>query len=253
MGPDAGPVPVPAGAAELREWAESLLADAGSDPAEDSLLSALVSLRDDPSSAFDREEIIDQVVGMLFAGHETTALAMTYALHQLGRNPEPAERVAAEIDAIGAEPSLAEIRDLASLDAVVDETLRLFPPVHGIPRVTTTDVTVGEHTIPADSEVLLAVWNMHRDGRFYDDPAQFRPDRWADTTPRERGYEYVPFGAGPRICIGRHFARLEMKLALVTVLARYRIEAPEPVSVSPQMTAQPSGPVPVVLRRRDGS
>ncbi|MFC7078416.1 cytochrome P450 [Haloarcula halophila] len=251
-------VPTPAryrfrqGAAELRSWAESLLSRTGPGPADESLLSALVALRDDPSTAFDQEEILDQVVGMLFAGHETTALAMTYALHQLGRNGDVAERVAREIDdAVEGTPALSTVRDLSVLDDVIDETLRLFPPVHAIPRVTTTEVSLGEHTIPRDTEVLLAVWNLHRDGRFYDDPETFRPERWVDTTPRERGYEYVPFGAGPRICIGRHFARLEMKLALVTVLRRYRIEAPESVSVTPQMTSQPSGTVPLKLRPRE--
>jgi cytochrome P450 len=250
-------VPTPArrrfrqGSAELRDWARSLLSQTAPST-DEGLLSTLVALRDDPTTEFDQAEVLDQVVGMLFAGHETTALAMTYAIHQLGRNPEIQREVATEIDStVGSEPSLRALQGIDVLDAVVDETLRLFPPIHGIPRVTTTAVSLGEHTIPAESEVLLAVWNLHRDERFYDDPETFDPERWAETTPREKGYQYVPFGAGPRICIGRHFARLEMKMALVSVLRRYRVRAPEPVTVSPQMTSQPSGPVHVELARRN--
>ncbi len=250
-------VPTPArrrferGATELREYASGLLDDAGADPRDDSLVATLSALRDDPDTAFDREEVLDQVVGMLFAGHETTALAMTYALHQLGSRPDVAERFHAELDeVVDGRPSLADLQELTYLDRVINEVLRLYPPVHAIPRVTTDRVDVGGHSIPVDAEVLLSVWSLHRDQRFYDDPLTFDPDRWQETTSREQGYAFVPFGAGPRICIGRHFARLEMKAVLAAIGRRYRVESEGDVELAPRMTTQPDGPVTVRVRER---
>ncbi len=251
-------VPTPArrqfhrGREELRDHARRLLGESGATPDDDSLLDTLAALRDDPDSEFDEEEVLDQVVGMVFAGHETTALAMTYSLYLLGSNPSVAERFYAEVDAtVDGVPSLADLQDMPYLDRLVDEALRLYPPVHAIPRVTTESVEVGGYTIPEGAQVLLSVWNMHRDSRFYDDPLRFDPDRWETTTPREKGHAYVPFGSGQRICIGRHFARLEMKAVLTAIGRRYRVNAVEEVSVSPQMTSQPAGAVPIRITERD--
>ncbi|MFC7018755.1 MULTISPECIES: cytochrome P450 [Haloarcula] len=250
-------VPTPArrrfrrGSAALRERARSLLSAAGTDPDADSLLATLASLREDPTSGFDESAVLDQVVGMLFAGHETTALAMTYALHQLGLHPAVAERAAAEVDAVlDGRATLSDLQDLEYVERVVDETLRLYPPVHAIPRVTTEAVEVGDWHLPAGEQVLLSVWNVHRDSRFYDAPRTFDPDRWAGTSPREKADAFVPFGSGARICIGRHFARLEMKAVLAAVLSRYRLEASDEIAVAPQMTAQPDGPVRVHVESR---
>lgn len=239
------------GSAELRARSQELLADGRKAPTDDSLLARLAALRDDPDSGFDESEILDQVVGMVFAGHETTALSMTYALHQIGSHPDVAEQVYAELDnVVDGSPSAADLQDLEYLDRVLNETFRLYPPVHAIPRVTTEQVTVGGFTIPADVPVLLSVWSLHRDPRFWDDPLEFDPSRWEDAGPRERGYAFVPFGAGPRICIGRHFARLEAKATLATLGRRYRIEAMDGLTVSPKMTTQPEGPVTMQFVRR---
>ncbi|WP_247730714.1 cytochrome P450 [Halovivax limisalsi] len=240
---------------DLRDAARRLLADEGPDPDPDSLLARLSTLRDDPDSAFDASEVLDQVVGMLFAGHETTALSMTYALHAIGSNPAVADRFYDELDETLGErldgtPTPSDLDELPYLERIVDETLRWVPPVHTIPRVTTEPVEVGGYEIPADAEVLCSVWNVHRDSRFYDEPERFDPDRWADTTPRERGYAYVPFGAGPRICIGRHFARLEMKATLATLGRRFAFDAVGDLAFDPQMTTQPDGPVRIRLRER---
>ncbi|MDS0279613.1 cytochrome P450 [Halomicroarcula sp. S1AR25-4] len=243
-------VPTPArhkfkrGSAELRERARTLLAASGERPQEDSLLATLAELRDDPDSAYDQSEVLDQVVGMLFAGHETTALAMTYALHQIATHPTVADRFHAEIDAVlDGRPSFDQLQELDYLERIVDETLRLYPPVHAIPRVTTESVGVGDYAIPEGATVLLSVWCLHRDPRFYDDPLTFDPGRWAETSPRDRGHAFVPFGAGPRTCIGRHFARLEAKAVLAEIGRRYRLDADSGIEVAPQMTTQPEGPV----------
>lgn len=188
---------------------------------------------------------------MLFAGHETTALAMTYALHQIGTHREVAERFYTEIDSVlDEEITLAELQELEYLEQIINESLRLYPPIHAIPRVTTRRVDIGDYTLPADAEVLLSVWSLHRDERFYNDPLSFDPDRWDETTPRTQGYSFVPFGGGPRICIGRHFARLEMKAVLATIGQKFRLDAEDEISVTPRMTTQPDGAVPIEVHKR---
>lgn len=250
-------VPTPArrefrsGSARLRNWARRLLDETGDVPNDESLLATLATLSDDPNSEFNQKEVLDQVVGMIFAGHETTALAMTYALHQLGANPEVADRFYAEIDAeLDEQPSLADLQELEYVDQIINETLRLYPPVHATPRVTTEPIELGEYTLPADEEVLLSTWSIHRDPRFYDEPLAFNPKRWEDTSPRDLGYKFIPFGGGPRICIGRHFARLEMKAVLATIGQHYRLMAEDDLEVSPQMTTQPKGSVTVRVADR---
>lgn len=250
-------VPTPArrkfhrGAKDLRKRAKTLLADTGDSPREESLLATLAALRDDPDSAFDQSEVLDQVVGMLFAGHETTALAMTYALHQIGSHSEVAEQFHAEIDSVlDDEIVLADLQELDYLDQIINESLRLYPPVHAIPRVTTERVDIADYTLPADAEVLLSVWSLHRDERFYDDPLRFNPDRWEQTTPQTQEYAFIPFGSDPRICIGRHFARLEMKAVLATIGQRFRVDAEDDIEVAPRMTTQPAGAVPIQIHER---
>ncbi|QZX98993.1 cytochrome P450 [Halobaculum rubrum] len=250
-------VPTPArrsfrrGVARMRDHARSLLAEGGDEPEEGSLLAKLATLRDDPDSGVDEAEVLDQVVGMVFAGHETTALSLTFALQLLGANPAVAERVFDELDeTLDGPPSAADLEELPVLDRVIHETMRLYPPVHAIPRVTEAPVTLDAHTIPADETVLLSTWCLHRDPREYDDPETFAPRRWASTTPRDRGYSFVPFGGGPRICIGRHLAELELKATLAEVCRRYRIEATGSLDVSPQMTTQPDGPVTIRVTDR---
>jgi cytochrome P450 len=241
------------GSATLRDQSKSLLDGRAAGPDEDSLLATLSALRDDPDSGFDRAEVLDQVVGMVFAGHETTALSLTFALHLLGSHPEVARRVEAEADeTLEGPPSATDLRGLDVLDRVIRETMRLYPPVHAIPRVTTESVSVGEYTLPADAPVLLGVWSLHRDPRFYDDPETFDPTRWAATTPRERGYAFLPFGGGPRICIGRHFAKLVLKATLAAVCRRWRVEASGDLTVTPRMTTQPEGQVELRVRKRGG-
>lgn len=251
-------VPTPArrdfrhGSTRLRNWARSLLDETGDVPNDESLLATLATLRDDPDSEFDHAEVLDQVVGMIFAGHETTALAMTYALHQIGAHPHVADRFYTEIDdVLDGQPGFTDLQELEYVEQVIDETLRLYPPVHAIPRVTTRRVKVGEYVVPEDAEVLLSTWSIHRDPRFYDNPLEFDPERWTDDSPRDRGYEFVPFGSGPRICIGRHFARLEMKAVLATIGQQYRLAADDDVEVTPQMTTQPESAVTARITERN--
>ncbi|MFB6130700.1 MAG: cytochrome P450 [Salinigranum sp.] len=239
------------GSERLRELAGTLLDGAADASARGSLLARLAELREDPSAEWSNSEITDQVIGMLFAGHETTALSLTYALCAIGSRPAVAERFRAEVDdVIEGRPTPADLDELTYTGRIVEETLRLYPPVHTVPRVTTEAVDLGPYALPADAEVLLSVWNVHRDPRFYDDPLEFDPGRWADATPRGRGDEFLPFGGGPRTCIGRHFARLETKAVLAAIGRRYEFDVGGDPEVTPQMTTQPAEPVAARVRER---
>ncbi|MFB6207479.1 MAG: cytochrome P450 [Haloglomus sp.] len=240
----------------LRDELRGLL-DERADPNRrgDDLLSALAALAADPEAPVDTENALDQLVTFLFAGHESTALALTFTLYELGRHPDVRDRVHAEVDATldgdGTLPTLADTRELSTVERALREALRCYPPAHTLPRRTTRDVLVRGCRIPAGTQTHLALHSVHRDDRFYDDPDAFRPERWRDTTPEEKEYAYVPFGAGPRTCIGRRFALLEAKLVLATLCSRFELEPREPLELAPRMSTQPAGDVPVTIHARD--
>lgn len=218
----------------------------------DDSLSTLVVLRNDAETGLSNDEIIDQVTGLVFAGHETTALTLTYAFHQLGTHEEVRERFHAELERIldGDRPSLADVGDLTVTERIVNETLRRYPPVHTIPRRTTRNVEIDGHRLRAGTRTHLVTWRVHRDKRFWDAPTAWRPRRWRDTSPREKGYAFVPFGAGPRLCLGQRFALLEATLVLATVGQRYRIAPERNLSFDPEMTLQPAHRVPMRIQHR---
>jgi cytochrome P450 len=230
-----------------------LLADAAADG--DDLLSVLARARGESGYPRSDGAVSDQLVGILFAGHETTALALTFAWALLAEHPEVRARLEAEVDdVVGDGPvTMDHVERLDYVGRVLTETLRLFPPVHTLPRETTQRVELGEYVLPADAEVLLSVVTAHRDERFYDDPESFDPDRWdGDLGSSLPTCAYVPFGAGPRRCLGQAFATVEGKIVLADVARRYRLEHATSWdrSVSPQMTTQPEGEVPMVVRER---
>ena len=232
-------------------------ADHGSDTPADlitTLARALSGPADESAEGYprDRTDVIDQLVGLVFAGHETTALALTFTLHSLAEHPEIYRRVEAELDdVLGEEPIRWEhLDDLPVLDRVVDEALRQYPPVHSLPREATRDVAFGDYVVPEGSEVIVGVYAMHHDGRFWADPEEFDPSRWLD---RDRSAEaYLPFGAGPRRCLGATFARVEARVVLAELLRRFRFERDDAggLELSPQMTTQPVGSVPMRVHRR---
>jgi len=228
-------------------------ADGGSGPPADLVTMLAASLADDDGAyPRARTDVVDMLIGLVFAGHETTALALTFTIHSLTEHPETYRRVEAEIDeTLGDDPiEWAHLDDLPLLDRVVDETLRGYPPVHALPREATRDVAFGDYTVPAGSEVLVAVYAMHHDDRFWDAPDVFDPARWLD---RDRSADaYLAFGAGPRRCLGATFARVEARVVLAELLRRFRFEQAEPgdLELSPQMTTQPVGEVPMRVHER---
>jgi cytochrome P450 len=160
------------------------------------------------------------MVTIIFAGHDTTTTSLTFALWALAEHPEVRERFHEEVDALDGPPTAADVAEgrLEFTDRVVTETLRLFPPVYGLPRVADEDVRFDGYRVPEGERINIVLYRIQRDPRFFDRPDTFDPDRWTDAFRQElHDFAYAPFGGGPRICIGRQFALLEAKLALATI------------------------------------
>lgn len=212
------------------------------------LLSRLLAATDDEGSGMSDRQLRDEIVTMFLAGHETTAIALTSALYLLATNPDIAARVRAELDAkLGGRPAeAADAPQLKLLDAVVRETMRLYPPAWIIGREAVRPIDIPGAHIPAGSQILMSQWVLHRDPRWFDQPTTFRPDRWLDgSTSSIHRYAYIPFGGGPRVCIGNHFAMLEAVLILATFLQRLEVEpvADTALKLAPSVTLRPVDPV----------
>ncbi|MFB6130819.1 MAG: cytochrome P450 [Salinigranum sp.] len=222
------------------------------DRSESDAVSLLLAAVDDPETDLTERRVRDEIVTLLLAGHETTALALTYTFHLLGRHPDVEARLHDEVDALSGPPTVEDLEDLAYTDRVITEAMRLYPPVWEVIREPIADDVIGGFRVPAGVTVGMQQWVLHRDPRFYDDPLSFRPERW---TPAFRSslpaFAYFPFGGGPRRCIGDRFARQEARLVLATVAREWRLDPVEAdLSFRPSITLRPSGPVEMIPRRR---
>ena len=161
------------------------------------------------------------------AGHDTTATTLTYALWALGNHPDMQSKVRAETDAIGdQELTPDDVPRLRYTVQVLHEALRLCPPAHSIPRLITRDIEVDGHLVKAGTLCTVGVYAMHRDPDLWEDPLRFDPDRFSSENAAGRDrWQYIPFSAGPRTCIGDHFAMLEATLALATIIRRTEIRS----------------------------
>jgi cytochrome P450 len=189
---------------------------------------------------------------LFLAGHETTALALTYALRLLALHPSAAQRVRRELKQVlaGRAPGVQDVPSLVFTRAVLDETMRLYPPAWAMARDAQRDLELGELECPAHTEVIILPWVMHRDQRFFAEPELFRPERWLVKSELPRCV-YMPFGAGPRICIGNHFALTEAVLALAVFLSRgeFSLVQGHLLKLVPAVTLRPSGPVTMRFER----
>jgi cytochrome P450 len=216
------------------------------------LLSLLVEVRDAESGQpLDDAEIRDQVLIFLLAGHETTATALTFVLHLLGRHPDVQQRVQEEVEGVlgGRPPTFEHVAALAYTTMVVKEATRLYPPVFGIARLSQeADVVMG-YEIPPRSTVVTSPWATHRHPAFWDDPERFEPERFAPEREALRHpYAYFPFGGGPRGCIGEYFSVLEAVVATAMVLQAFSLTSPPgPVPLATRITLCPASAVPCQL------
>jgi len=238
--------------ADLREFIERTIDERDREGGDD-LLGLMLDAETEDGQRLDEVEIRDQLVTFLFAGHETSALALTYAVLCLAQHPEEADRLRAEYDEVldADRPTLADLGALDATERVIQETLRLYPPAYVIFRETTDPVEVGGYRLPEGRKLTLPQFRLHRDDRFWDDPQRFDPDRFARDVDRPE-YAYFPFGGGPRHCIGMRFARMELKTVLATLLERAEFDLlsdPNPERTA-GATMQPVDDVVVRVRKR---
>jgi cytochrome P450 len=209
------------------------------------LLGALVAATDEAGGMDDRQ-LRDEAVTLFLAGHETTALALTHALYLLGRHPEAEARALGELEAVlgGRLPTDADLPRLGYLDRVVKESMRLLPPAWVTGREAKEDVEVNGLSIAKGTQLLFAQWTVHRDPRWFADPEAFDPDRFLPERSKDRPrFAYFPFGGGPRVCIGNHFAMMEAVLMLAVLLPRFHVELlPHTrLDFAPAVTLRPAG------------
>ncbi|NEA62764.1 cytochrome P450 [Streptomyces sp. SID12488] len=224
------------------------------DEAAQDLLSLLSQAQNEEDGSLDATELRDQVLVFLLAGHETTATSLAFALHLLGRHPEIRARAQQEIDALPSEEpyTAATMDQLPYLTRVLKETMRLYPAAPLMGRRAVAETEIDGHVIPAGADILISPWVTHRHPAHWDNPDHFDPDRFTpdQETARHR-YAWLPFGGGPRACIGRHFSMLESVLALAVLLREYDIEAPDTdIPVTAAVTLQAVGEARVGLRAR---
>lgn len=217
------------------------------------LLSILIGT-DRKGTELSETELRDNIIGLLLAGHETTALALTYTWYLLSKNPDVRRKLRAELAAVleGATPTVDQLSDLEYTGQILTESLRLYPPIWGTGREPVADVTIGGYTVPEGMTITIPQWVVHHDKRFYDDPAEFRPERWSDEHDAERPeFAYFPFGGGPRRCIGEQFALVEMKLVLATIAQRVSLElvSDAPLNVTASITTRPTDPIEMVVEK----
>ena len=192
------------------------------------LLSMLMQVRDEDGSAMTDKQLRDEVLTFLLAGHETTALALSWTWHLLSQNPDVEHKLHLELDQVlaGRAPAFSDLPSLTYTDAVIKESMRLYPPAWSLARTVVSDIQVRGYTIPAGANIVMSQWILHHDGRYFPDPHQFDPERWfAPATRKLPRFAYFPFGGGPRQCIGAAFAQMEAVLLLATIAQRFRLHA----------------------------
>ena len=220
------------------------------------LLSMLLQVRDeDDGSTMSDREIRDEVMTMVLAGHETTALALTWAWYLLSQNAAAEARFQSELDAVLGDrlPAADDLIRLVYTNMVVTESLRLYPPAWAIERAAIRPTQVGGRPVRPDTTLLMSAWTVHRDPRWFERPNEFEPDRWSDGLARRIArFAYFPFGGGPRQCIGNTFALSEAALLLATIGQRFRLRlVPGQDTVpAPKITLRPKRGLRMVLKQR---
>ena len=221
----------------------------------DDMLTMLLDARDDDGRPMSDRQLRDETMTLYIAGHETTGNTLTWAYALLARNPDVFDQMAAEIDGVigDATPGMEHYGRLKYTEAVVKETLRLYPPAWLLPVTAVADVEVAGYTVPAGTSVWMSQWATHRDDRWFPAPSAFRPERFlGDEAASIPAYAWFPFGGGPHVCLGSRFALVETVLVLATVARRYRMVPTSSAEIPPRplLTLQPGRDVTVRLVRR---
>jgi cytochrome P450 len=243
---------------EFDKKVDQLLTERGRKPDTEpkDLLARLIAARDtETGGGMTPTEVRDQVVTIFMAGHETTSQALSWTWYLLSQHPEAEARLHDELTTVleGRTPRYEDIGDLRYTRMVIEESMRLFPPAHTFGRQPIAADEVLGHRIPAGAEVLIMPWLLHRKPSLWEKPDRFDPERFAPERAAARPrFAYIPFGAGPRICIGAAFAMAEATLILATIAQRYRLHLKPGFPVEPQglITLRPRYGLQMRLERR---
>jgi len=217
--------------------------DRGHDEPGD-LLQMLLAFRDEKGRPMPPDLVRDEVASIFLAGHETTAITLAWALFLLGGNPDAEARLHAELHEVlgGRTPAYEDAEKLVYCRAVIEETLRLYPPVHIFSRRALADDVVCGHPVPKGAYVTAASWLLHRHRMFWEAPSEFRPGRFLpENVHKVDRFAYIPFGTGPRVCLGKHLGLLEATLLLAMIAQRFRLRVVAGHKVEPlgRMTLRP--------------
>ncbi len=240
---------------ELFRLVDGFIAAKEAAPLGNDLLSTMIAAQHEDGTRMSMQQLRDEAMTLYLAGHETTALSLTWSWYLLSQNPgvektltEEWRRVlggrAAEADDIAALPYTA---------AVINEAMRLYPPVYVIGREATSDLELGGYRVKKGYTILMSQWVSHRDPKYFPEPERFLPERWLDgLATRLPKFAYYPFGGGQRLCIGVHFALMEAIILLATVGQKYRftLDPDAVIDVMPQITMPPKYGMPATLERR---
>jgi cytochrome P450 len=229
-------------AAELHRVLEAVVARRRGGEAGPDLLWRMLEARDEQGGLTDRE-LMDEAVTVFLAGHETTAITLSFACWLLAGHPEAQARAQAEAAALGRDPVTADLPRLPWISAIVKEAMRLYPPAWAVAREIRAPLRVSGFDLPLGAQVVLSPWIVHRDPRWWSEPTAFRPERFLAPSEPVHRFSYFPFGGGPRVCIGNHFALLEASLVLTTLLRHRRLHRvdDEPPVLLPAVTLRPRG------------
>jgi cytochrome P450 len=220
------------------------------------LLSRLLATRDaQTGEAMDEQQVRDEALIFLLAGHETTSTALTFTLHLLGRHRGEQQRVHEELESVlgGRPPSAEDLSNLPRVAMAIKEAMRLHPPAFALGRMAMVEDEIGGHRIPKGANVVVSQWVTHRHPDFWEAPDVFDPERFTPEREAERHrWAYFPFGSGPRACIGSHFATLEAVIAVAVLLQRFQVHSDHgDVAVDTEgITLRPDGVVPIHLTAR---
>ena len=243
-------------AREIDEIVYRLIAErrsSGSD--EGDLLSMLVAAHDEDGSRMNDKQLRDEVMTIFLAGHETTALTLSWAWYLLAENPVAEATFHAELDEVLGHrlPTVDDLARLKFTEMIAKESMRLYPPAYALGREAIEECEIGGYRVPAGAQVFMFQWATQRDPRFFAEPDAFRPERWTDefssTLPK---FAYFPFGGGPRACIGNYFAMMEIVMLLATIGQRFRFSlVPDhAVTLMPAMSLRPANGIKVNVQHR---
>ncbi len=244
---------------QIRRQLAALLAPHLDEPGRfDDIASAMVSARDAESGRpFSHDELVDQLGVFFLAGHETTASALTWAVFILSRLPDVVGRLRAEVDAVtgGRSVAFGDLRELKFTRSIFRETLRLYPPITFIPRVAMRNTRLGPMRVRRGAMVMISPWTIQRHADLWQAPHAFDPDRFLGARESESvSGAYLPFGLGPRVCVGAAFAQSEATLILAELFRRFdfRIVRPDDVRPVARLTTRPATQIRVRVARHDG-